>query len=260
MSRVQVGANVPRGKRDYQTDDYPWDDPPHLQFGGAERIARRQGHTRADLDAYGLRSQQRAMAATAAGTFRPEIVEIPTGTGTLDRDEGVRESTAAGLAALAPTVRDGLHTAGTTSQVSDGAAAVLWTSRRRAAELGLRPRGRLVQHVLTGSDPYFLLDGPLVATRKALAMAGMSVRDMDVVEVNEAFASVVLSWADHTGADLDTVNVNGGAIALGHPMGASGARLLATALGEIERRGGEHALVAMCCGGALGTASILQRL
>lgn len=254
MSRVPAGANIPGGKRDYQTEDYPWDDPPGLQFGGAERIARRQGHTRAQLDAYGLRSQQRAAQARAAIT--EEIVPV----GSVREDEGIRDSSLERLATLRPTVRDGLHTAATTSQVSDGAAALLWMSAERARALGLRPLGRVVGHAFVGADPYYLLDGPVDATRAVLAQTGMSLADVEIAEVNEAFASVVLSWVERTGFDLDRVNVNGGAIALGHPMGATGARLIATALGELRRRDRAHALVTMCCGGSLGTATVLERL
>ncbi|WP_199434085.1 acetyl-CoA C-acyltransferase [Qaidamihabitans albus] len=260
MSRVPAGANIPGGKADYRTDDYPWDDPPGLQFGGAERIARRQGHTREHLDDYGLRSQRRAAKASADGVFAGEIVPMSTPDGEVTEDEGIRDTSPEGLAALAPTIRGGLHTAATTSQVSDGASAVLWASRDRAAELGLRPLGQVAGHAFVGADPYYLLDGPFDATRAVLASTGMTLAGIDIAEVNEAFASVVLSWAERTGADLDRVNVNGGAIALGHPMGATGVRLMATALGELRRRDAEHALVTMCCGGSLGTATILRRL
>lgn len=256
MSRVPAGANAPGGVDEHKLPDYPWDDPPGVQFGGAERIARREGLTRADLDGYGALSQQRAARAWARGRYAAEVLPL----GGLTRDEGLRPTTVETLAGLRPVMRGGLHTAGSTSQVSDGAAAVLWMSRRRADELGLRPRARLLHQVVTGADPYFLLDGPTVATRRILDRAGLKLTDLDVVEVNEAFAAVVLSWARHHGADLDRVNVNGGAIALGHPMGATGARLLTTALHELERVDGELALVTMCCGGSQGTASVLQRI
>jgi acetyl-CoA C-acetyltransferase len=256
MSRVPAGANAPAGVDEPKLPDYPWDDPPGVQFGGAERIARRCGLTRRDLDEYGARSQQRAAHAWAAGRFAREVVPVAG----LRRDEGLRETTVESLAGLPPVMSGGLHTAGTSSQVSDGAAGLLWTSRDRAAALGLRPRARLRHQLVTGADPYLLLDGPVVATSRILARAGMSLSDLDLVEVNEAFAAVVLSWARQLGADLDAVNVNGGAIALGHPMGATGCRLLTTALHELERTGGELALVTMCCGGAQGTASLLQRL
>ncbi|WP_018680555.1 steroid 3-ketoacyl-CoA thiolase [Actinokineospora enzanensis] len=258
MSRVPPGRNI-TGKQDYQTDDYPWDDPPGLQFGGAERIAARQGLTRADLDAYGLLSQQRAAKAWQDGRFDREVVTVPEAPD-FTVDEGLRHSTPEGLAALGPARRDGLHTAGTTSQVSDGAAAVLWMSAEAAERHGLRPRARLAHQVVTGSDPYFLLDGPVDATRRILDRAGLGLSDVDVIEVNEAFASVVLSWAQRLDVDPERVNGNGGAIALGHPMGATGARLLTTALHELERVDGELALVTMCCGGAQGTASVLRRI
>ncbi|MGC4879413.1 steroid 3-ketoacyl-CoA thiolase [Micromonospora sp. DT43] len=260
MSRVPVGTNLYQGPGHYKTPDYPYDDPPKAQFGGAERIAARQGLTRADADAYGLRSQQRAARARDEGRFDREITAVPLPDGTsVDADQGIRDTTAEGLAALRPVLPDGIHTAGTTSQISDGAAAVLWMSRERATAHGLRPRARLAQQVVTGADPYYLLDGPTVATRKLLKRAGMTLADIDVVEVNEAFAAVVLSWAAHHDADLDRVNVNGGAISLGHPLGSSGTRLLVTALHELERADGEAALVTMCCGGSLGTASLLVR-
>lgn len=260
MSRVPVGTNLYQGPGHYKTPDYPYDDPPKAQFGGAERIAARQGLTRADVDAYGLRSQQRAALARDEGRFDREISPVPLPDGTVvSADEGIRETTLDGLAALRPVLPDGIHTAGTTSQISDGAAAVLWMSRERAAAHGLRPRARLAHQVVTGADPYYLLDGPTVATRKLLKRAGMSLADVDLVEVNEAFAAVVLSWAAHHDADLDRVNVNGGAISLGHPLGSSGTRLLVTALHELERRDAETALVTMCCGGSLGTASLLVR-
>ncbi|MFI7522868.1 steroid 3-ketoacyl-CoA thiolase [Micromonospora globbae] len=260
MSRVPVGTNLYQGPGHYKTPDYPYDDPPKAQFGGAERIAARQGLTRADVDAYGLRSQQRAARARDEGRFDREISPVPLPDGTVvSADEGIRETTLDGLAALRPVLPDGIHTAGTTSQISDGAAAVLWMSRERAAAHGLRPRARLAHQVVTGADPYYLLDGPTVATRKLLKRAGMSLADVDLVEVNEAFAAVVLSWAAHHDADLDRVNVNGGAISLGHPLGSSGTRLLVTALHELERRDAETALVTMCCGGSLGTASLLVR-
>lgn len=274
MSRVPIGANLANGPGHYKTRDYPWDDPPHAQFGGAERIAARDGFSRAELDEYGVRSQARAARAWADGRFGAEVAPIeapqpahdqsPGGSAgsaeLVTRDEGLRETTASGLAGLRPTVDGGLHTAGTTSQLSDGAAALLWMSRERAEAAGLRPRARLVHQVVTGSDPYFLLDGPVTATRKLLKLAGMSLGDIDRYEINEAFAAVVLAWRLAFDADPERLNPDGGAIALGHPLGASGARLLGTALHALEREDREFALVAMCCGGALGTASLLQRL
>jgi acetyl-CoA C-acetyltransferase len=161
---------------------------------------------------------------------------------------------------LKPVLEDGIHTAGTSSQVSDGAAAVLWMSRERARSHGIRPRARIVAQTVVGTDPYYLLDGPVHATAAVLAKAGMTMADVDLFEVNEAFASVVLSWASVHEPDMDRVNVNGGAIALGHPVGATGSRLIATALHELERSGQATALISMCCGGALGTGTILELL
>jgi acetyl-CoA C-acetyltransferase len=176
------------------------------------------------------------------------------------KDGGPRESTIEGLSKLKPVLPDGIHTAGNSSQISDGAAAVLWMSEERAHELGLRPRARIVAQALVGSEPYFHLDGPIDSTRRVLERAGMTMADIDIFEVNEAFASVVLSWARIHQPDMDKVNVNGGAIALGHPVGATGSRLITTALHELERRDANLALVAMCCGGALATGTILERM
>ncbi|MEV6304160.1 steroid 3-ketoacyl-CoA thiolase [Actinoplanes sp. NPDC051861] len=260
MSRVPIGVNLYQGPGHYKTDDYPWDDPPKAQFGGAERIARRQGITRADADAYGLRSQQRAARAWAAGHYDREVTPVPAGgAGVVDRDEGLRDTTPEGLAGLRPTMDGAVHTAGTTSQISDGAAAVLWMSLDRARSLGLAPRAVLEHQVVTGADPYFLLDGPVEATARLLRRAGMKAGDIDLVEVNEAFAAVVLNWMAAYGADPDRVNPNGGAIALGHPLGATGTRLIVSALHELERTGAGTALITMCCGGSLGTASLLRR-
>jgi acetyl-CoA C-acetyltransferase len=166
----------------------------------------------------------------------------------------------AGLHALPPVIDGGVHTAGTISQVSDGAAALLWMSPERARAFGLRPRARLACQVVTGADPYYLLDGPIVATRRLLDRAGLTIADIDRYEVNEAFAAVVLAWSRCYQADDDRLNVNGGAISLGHPLGASGARLLVSVVNELERADRELAVVTMCCGGSLGTASLLQRI
>jgi acetyl-CoA C-acetyltransferase len=260
MSRVPIGVNLYNGPGHYKTADYPWDDPPKAQFGGAERIADRDGLSRSELDEYALLSQQRAAAAAHDGRFEAEITPVPTPQDTVRRDGGIRPTTLEGLAALRPVVEGGRHTAGNTSQMSDGAAAVLWMSRDRACALGLRPRAELAHQVVLGADPYFLLDGPVVATRRILDRAGMSARDLDVIEVNEAFAAVVLAFLRAYRLEAERVNVNGGAIALGHPLGASGTRLIVSALHELERTGGQTALVTMCCGGALGTASILRRV
>jgi acetyl-CoA C-acetyltransferase len=267
MSRVPMGTNLYQGPGHYKTADYPWDDPPRAQFGGAERIAARQGIGRAEADAYGVRSQHRAAQAWRERRFDREVLPVrapvadaPGRWHDVDRDQGLRHTTAAGLAGLRPNVDGAVHTAATTSQMSDGAAAILWMSAGRARALGLRPRARLAHQVVTGADPYYLLDGPVEATGRLLRRAGMKIGDVDLAEVNEAFAAVVLNWLTAVGADPARVNVNGGALALGHPLGASGTRLLVSALHELERSGGETALVTMCCGGSLGTASLLQRL
>jgi acetyl-CoA C-acetyltransferase len=271
MSRVPLGANVRNGPGHYKTDDYPWDDPPNGQFGAAQRIAENRGLSREDLDEWGLGSQQKAKVAWDEARFEREIAPIeapvigddgePTGeTSTVSRDQGLRETTKEGLAKLKPVIEDYLITAGNSSQISDGAAAVLWMDEDKAKALGLKPRARLVHQLVTGSDPYYLLDGPVTATEKMLDRSGMSMADFDLFEINEAFASVVLSWAEVHKPDLDRVNVNGGAIALGHPVGSTGSRLITTALHELERTDQELAFITMCCGGSLGTASILQRL
>jgi acetyl-CoA C-acetyltransferase len=268
MSRVGLGANAFNGPGRSRPDEFPWDMPD--QFGAAERIAEKRGITREQVDALGLASQQKAARAWAEGRFEREIVPVeapvvgpdgPTGERqVVSRDGGLRETTADGLAALKPVLPDGIHTAGNSSQISDGAAAVLWMSQERARAAGLRPRARIVAQVLVGSDPYYHLDGPVEATAKVLAKAGMAMADIDLFEVNEAFASVTLSWAQVHEPDMDKVNVNGGAIALGHPVGATGSRLMTTALHELERRDGTLALISMCCGGALATGTILERI
>jgi acetyl-CoA C-acetyltransferase len=268
MSRVPLGANVFNGPGRSRPPDWSVDMPD--QFGAAERIATRYGITRADIDALGLASQQKAAVAWAEGRFEREVAPIeapvvgadgPTGERkVVSRDQGPRETTAEGLAALKPVVEGGIHTAGTSSQISDGAAAVLWMSRERAESSGLRPRARIVAQTLVGSDPYLHLDGPIAATAAVLKKAGMTMDDIDIFEVNEAFASVVCSWMKVHGADPEKVNVNGGAIALGHPVGSTGSRLITTAIHELERRDANLALVSMCCGGALATATIFERL
>jgi acetyl-CoA C-acetyltransferase len=178
----------------------------------------------------------------------------------VDRDEGLRATSREALARLRPVLPDGLHTAGTSSQISDGAAAVLVAEAGRARELGLAPRARIVAQCLIGAEPYYHLDGPVAATERVLARSGMSLGDLDLFEVNEAFASIVLSWLSVHRADLDKVNVNGGAIALGHPVGSTGSRLITTALHELERRDASTALITMCAGGAMSTATIIERL
>jgi acetyl-CoA C-acetyltransferase len=258
MSRVPLRANVGTDVGTPRPDSWDIDLP--NQFVAAERIAANRGLSRAEVDAFGLRSQALAAAAWAAGRLDREIVPVKAADGVVDRDQGLRATTLDGLARLKPVLEGGVHTAGTSSQISDGAAAVLLADAGRARDLGLRPRARIVAQCLIGAEPYYHLDGPIAATRRVLAASGMTLADIDVFEVNEAFASVVLSWLRVLEPDESTVNVNGGAIALGHPVGATGARLLTSALHELERRDASTALVTMCAGGAMATATIIERL
>lgn len=269
MSHVPLGANV--GTEAGPRRPESWDIDMPNQFEAAERIAQRRGITRADVDALGLRSQQNAKRAWDEGRYDREVLtvtapertregELTGETLTVARDQGLRETTAESLAGLKPVIEGGIHTAGNSSQISDGAAAVLIMDSDRARELGLTPRARFKSQALVGSEPYYHLDGPVQATERVLARSGMSMSDIDLVEINEAFASVVLSWAQVHNADMDKVNVNGGAIALGHPVGSTGSRLITTALHELERSDKQTALVTMCAGGALATATILERI
>ncbi|MES9536203.1 steroid 3-ketoacyl-CoA thiolase [Actinomadura sp. NPDC000600] len=268
MSRVFLGQALTPETGSPAPDGWELDMPD--QFTAAERIAKLRGITREDADALGLASQVKAKAAWAEDRFAGQILEIeapvmtkegPTGeTAVVTCDQGLRDTTAEALAGLKPVVPDGIHTAGNSSQISDGAAAVLLMSADRAAELGLRPRARIVASGMVGSDPYYHLDGPIDSTRHVLERAGMKLSDIDLVEINEAFASVVLSWASVLGADMDRVNVNGGAIALGHAVGSTGARLITQAVNELERSDRSTALVTMCAGGAHSTATIIERI
>jgi acetyl-CoA C-acetyltransferase len=273
MSRIPLGANASApGVGRALPADLPYDMP--SQFEAAERIAKKYGITREDVDWLGLESQRKAGQAVAEDRFAREIVAVeapivgeegprgehPGEKMVVAKDQGPRDTTAEGLAKLKPVLPEGMHTAGTSSQISDGAAAVLWMSEERATAEGFKPRARVVAQVLVGSDPYYHLDGPIAATTKVLAKAGMTMQDIDLFEVNEAFASIVMSWAKVHEADMDKVNVNGGAIALGHPVGATGSRLITTILHELERRDATYGLVSMCCGGALATGTILERL
>jgi len=269
MSRVGLGANVGTGIGSPRPDSWTIDMP--NQFEAAERIARRRGFSRNQIDEFGLGSQQKARHAWAQGRFDREIAPIkapvlggdgtPTGESrVVDRDQGLRETSLAALAALKPVLADGLHTAGTSSQISDGAAAVLLVDEARARELGLRPRARIVSQALIGDEPYYHLDGPIAATERVLRRSGMTIGDIDIFEVNEAFASVVMSWLSVHKPDPARVNVNGGAIALGHPVGSTGSRLITTALHELERRDASTALISMCAGGAMATATIIERI
>jgi len=228
----------------------------------AELIAERWELSREELDALAVASHERAAAATAAGRFVREIVPIDTAHGTVCIDQGIRPGTTPEtLAALkTPFKEDGRITAGTSSQLSDGASAVLLVSPAGAARLGLTPRARIADQVTVGVDPVIMLTGPIPATRRLLDRTGLSVDDIDLFECNEAFASVVLAWQQELGPDPERVNVNGGAIALGHPVGQTGTRLVATLLSELERRDAHRGLVTMCCGGGLGTGTIIERV
>jgi acetyl-CoA acetyltransferase family protein len=227
----------------------------------AELIAEKWGITREESDAIALRSQRRAAQATNEGRFEREILPYRVNGDVHTTDQGIRpETTLEGLAALKPAFKeDGTITAGNSSQVSDGASAILLMSRPKADELGVKPRARIVDQTTVGVDPVLMLTGPIPATRKILERNGLSIGDLDLIEVNEAFASVIAAWEQELEPDIEKVNVNGGAIALGHPLGSTGGRLLATVLHELERTDGELALVTMCCGGGLGTATLIER-
>ena len=272
MSRVPIGSN---SKGDYGRPIPKSYFPQYeftSQFEGAERIADKWGITRDDADAFGFRSQQLAAQAWAEGRYDTQIQSIeapdvdeegkPTGsTHTVSRDEGLRETTLEKLQTLKPVAReDGVHTAGSSSQISDGAAALLLTSADKAADLGLRARARVVDTCLVGVDPVMMLTGPIDATRRLLDRTGLTIDDIDLFEINEAFASVVLAWAKELDVPIDKVNPNGGAIAMGHPLGGTGAILVTKALHELERTGGRYGLISMCCGGGLGTGTIIERL
>ncbi len=242
------------------------------QFEGAERIADKWGISRVDADEFGLRSQQLAAQAWAEDRFGTQLVPVdapdvdedrkPTGTThRVERDEGLRETTLEGLANLKPVAReDGVHTAGSSSQISDGAGAVLMMTRDKAQALGLTPMARVVDTCLVGVDPILMLTGPIDATQRLLERNSMTMSDIDLVEINEAFASVVLAWQRELDIDMSIVNPNGGAIALGHPLGGTGAILTAKAVHELHRADQQMALVTMCCGGGLGTGTLIERL
>ena len=246
----------------------PW--PPALmekhnlipQGLGAEMIAEQWEIPRAELDELAVRSHRLAHQATEEGRFEREIVPFPTNGDTRYADQGIRPDTSLEkIAQLKPAFKpDGRITAATSSQISDGAAAVLLMSRAKADELGLTPRARIVDQTTVGVDPVTMLTGPIPATRKLLERNGMTIGDIDLFEINEAFASVVAAWRRELDPDMDRVNVNGGAMALGHPLGSTGARLLTTLLHELERSDRETGLVTMCCGGGLGTGTLIQRI
>jgi acetyl-CoA C-acetyltransferase len=257
MSRVPLRSNI--GETGMPRPDSWTIDLPN-QFVAAERVAARRGIGREEVDRFGVQSQNRARAAWAAGRFTAEVVPVKVGEDLVDTDQGLRETSLEALAALKPVVPDGVHTAGTSSQISDGASAVMVVDEEFARAHGLKPRARIVTQCLVGSDPYYHLDGPVDATSRLLERSGMKMADIDLFEVNEAFASVVLSWAAVHRPNLDRVNVNGGAIAIGHPVGSTGTRLITTALHELERRDASTALITMCAGGALATGTIIERI
>ena len=242
------------------------------QFEGAERIADKFGITRDDTDSFGLQSQQRAARAWAEDRFAGQWVEVnapdldeegkPTGTfHKVVRDEGIRDTTREALAGLKPVAREnGVHTAGNSSQISDGATAVLMMTESKAKSLGLKPRARVVDTCLVGVDPVLMLEGPIDATQRLLSRNGLKINQIDNFEINEAFASVVLAWAKATGANPEVTNPNGGAIALGHPLGATGTFLMTKSLYELERTGGRYGIISMCCGGGLGTGTLIERI
>lgn len=269
MSRVPLGANVGTGYGTPRPDDWDIDLP--NQFVGADRIVANRGFSRQDVDAFGLWSQQKAAAAQAEGRFTQEIFAVeapvidkegnPTGeTATVTQDQGIRDTSMEALGGLKPVLEDGVHTAGTSSQISDGASAVLLMDEALALSLGLKPRARIIASCLVGADPYYHLDGPVQATEKLFADSGMSINDIDICEVNEAFAGVAMSWAKVHNVPEDKINVNGGAIALGHPVGSTGTRLITTALHELERRDASTALITMCAGGAQASGTIIERI
>jgi acetyl-CoA C-acetyltransferase len=258
MSQIPLGTSAMAmgNGGSFRDESWPWKDEPSSQFEMAERIAAMRGFSKRDLDEVGVQSQARAATAWAEGRFEREVLPV----GDVARDQGLRETSLESLAGLKPVYEGALHTAGTSSQISDGAAAVLWMDSDVAADRGVRPRARIAFHTMVGTDPWYGLDGPVHATQKVLDQGGYAISDFDVFECNEAFAAVFLSWATVHDVPLEKANPNGGAIALGHPVGATGARLITTALHELERIDGSLALITMCQGGALGIATVLERL
>jgi acetyl-CoA acetyltransferase family protein len=264
MGRLPMGSNVAHA------DEFGTPFPPELmaryelipQGLSAELIAERWEVTRAEQDELGLRSHRLAARATDDGRFEREIIPIAVNGSTYSSDQGIRWDTSLEqLAALKPAFREsGTVTAGNSSQISDGAAAVLLMAREKADELGLRPRARIFDAITVGVDPVIMLTGPIPATQLLLRRNGMTIDDLDLIEINEAFASVVGAWRRELHPDMDRVNVNGGGLALGHPVGSSGARLITTLLHELERSDGELGLVTMCTAGGTGTGTILERI
>jgi acetyl-CoA acetyltransferase family protein len=269
-SGVEHMAHVPMGVGFKWIDEVgtPW--PAELmerydlipQGLSAEMIADRWEIPRSELDELALRSHQLAHRATEEGRFEREIVPMQVNGSTYVTDQGIRpDTTLEALSQLKPAFKeDGKITAGNSSQISDGAAAVLLMAREKAEALGLRPRARIVDQTTVGVDPVIMLTGPIPATQKLLERNKMKIGDLDLIEINEAFAPVVAAWRRELAPDMDRVNVNGGAMALGHPLGSTGARLITTLLHELERSDQETGLVTMCCGGGLGTGTLIQRL
>ena len=264
MSRVPMGSN-------FKVAGFPFTEHMRTTYDltsqgvAADNIARKYGITREQLDAFAVESQRRAKAASDSGKFEKEILPIEVEhegvKGMFKVDEGIRESTLEKLGSLTPSFgENGLHHAGNSSQITDGASAILMMSAEKAKELGLRPRARIVAQAVVGSDPHLMLTGPITATPAVLKKAGLKLEDIDRVEINEAFAAVVLAWQKELGYDPAKTNVNGGAIALGHPLGCTGARLMTSLLFELERSGGRYGHEVMCCGGGIGTATIIERL
>jgi len=270
MTRVPMGSSMADGKFGFPFGPavgarYAGDGGLVPQGISAEMIADKWGLTRDDLDAFGVRSQELARRATDEGRFQREILPLLGADGAMmTTDEGLRDTTLESLAKLKPAFRTeeegGRVTAGNSSQITDGASAMLIMSEAKAKQLGLTPRARFVNFSLAGDNPRMMLTAPIPATQKVLARAGLTMDDIDLTEINEAFACVVLAWAKELHPDMDTVNVNGGAIALGHPLGASGARLMTTLLCELERTGGRYGLQTMCEGGGMANATIIERL
>lgn len=285
MSTVPIGSNIAAGyKAGYgmpmtgahlekygeslkQFEEFEINPTQFSQFGGAELLAKKYGLTKVDLDKFGYTSHQRAHAATKAGKFQAEVVPVPVkasggeSTGTLTEDEGVRPgATYEATAKLKPLFKNGVISPANASQISDGASAILICNERGLERLGLRPRARICSQALAGDDPVMMLEGPIPASKTALAKAGLAIRDMDLYEVNEAFAPVPLAWCKALGADFERLNVNGGAMALGHPLGATGVKLMTTLLHELERRKGRYGMLAICEGGGTANATIIERM
>jgi acetyl-CoA C-acetyltransferase len=270
MTRNPMGSSYRKGQLT-ATSRYKENYEYTSQFQGAELLAKKWGISREECDEFGLRSQENAARAWEEDRFSTQVVQIqtpvlgedgkPTGeTKTVSADGGLRPTTLETLSQLSPVLEGGVHTAGASSQISDGSGAVLLMTAEAAAEQGLKPLARIVDTCLVGSDPVLMLTGPIEATNHLLRRNSMSMSDIDIVEINEAFASVVLAWAKELKPDMDSVNPNGGAIALGHPLGGTGSILLTKAIHELHRADKQFGLVTMCCGGGLGTGTIIERI